>query len=103
MSRKVHFRRAIADAKDAFLEVVRHYIQNVGHLLHNTILRHLLLDLSAENGNEDAPIRKYFGFIYTLHLLPAVFRNSFPKISYSGRKIPTLTRELAILRNKNEF
>ena len=29
MSKKVHSRRAIADVKDAFLEVVRHYRQNV--------------------------------------------------------------------------
>ena len=53
MSEKVHSRRAIADAKDAFLEVVRHYRQNVGHLF---------LNFLAYNGNEDVPIRDYFGF-----------------------------------------
>ena len=33
----------------------------------------LFLDLSADNGNEDVPIRDNFGFIRALHLLPAVF------------------------------
>ena len=34
-------------------------------------------DFSDENGNKDVPIRDYFGFSHALHLLPAVFRNSF--------------------------
>ena len=68
MSKKVHPRRAIADAKDAFLEVVRHYIQNVGHLF---------LDFSAYNGNEDVPIRDYFGFIHAVDLPPAFFEILF--------------------------
>ena len=38
---------------------------------------HLFLDFSADNGNKDAPIREYFGFIHVVHLPPAVFRNSF--------------------------
>ena len=54
-------RRAIADVKDAFLEVVRHYRQNVGHLF---------LDFSAYIGNEDMPIRDYFGFIHAVDLSP---------------------------------
>ena len=60
----MHSRRAIVDAKDAFLEVVRHYRQNVGHLF---------LDFSAYNGNEDVPIRNYFGFIHAVDLLPDFF------------------------------
>ena len=42
-----------------------------------TALLHLFLDFSAENGNEDIPIQDYFGFNHALHLLAAVFRNSF--------------------------
>ena len=64
MSKKVHFRRATADAKDAFLEVVRHYRQNVGHLF---------LDFLAYNRNEDVPIGEYFGFIHAVDLPPAFF------------------------------
>ena len=32
---------------------------------------------SAKDGNKYVPIRDYFGFIHALHLLLAVFRNSF--------------------------
>ena len=68
MSKKVHSRRAIADAKDAFLEVVRHYRQNVGHLF---------LDFSAYNGNKDLLIQDYFGFIRSVDLPPAFFEIHF--------------------------
>ena len=43
---------------------------------HGTVL-HLFLDFSAENGNEDVPILDFFGFSHALHLLMAVFGNSF--------------------------
>ena len=68
MSKKVHSRRAIADVKDAFLEVVRHYRQNVGHLF---------LDLSAYNGNEVVLIRDYVGFIHAVDLPPDFFEFFF--------------------------
>ena len=52
--------------------------------------RHLFLDFSADNEIKDVPIWGYFRFIHALHLLPAVFQNSFFvadklifKISYS--------------------
>ena len=35
------------------------------------------LDFSAENKNEDVPIRGYFGFIHTVHLLLAVCKIRF--------------------------
>ena len=38
---------------------------------------HLFLNFSADNGNEDMSIQEYFGCSHALHLLPAVFRNSF--------------------------
>ena len=38
---------------------------------------YLFLDFSAENGNEDVPIRDYFGLSHSLHLLLAVFQNLF--------------------------
>ena len=66
--KKVHSRIALADAKDAFLEVARHYRQNVGHLF---------LNFSAYNGNEDVPIRDYFGFIHAVDLPPAFFLTLF--------------------------
>ena len=64
MSKKVHSRRSVADAKDAFIEVVGHYRQNMGHLF---------LDVLAYNGNGDVPIRDYFGFIHAVDLSPAFF------------------------------
>ena len=42
-----------------------------------TVLIHIFLGFSAENGNEDVPIQDYFRFSHALHLLPGVFRNSF--------------------------
>ena len=84
MSKKMHSRRAIADAKNAFLEVVRHYRQKVGHLF---------LDFLAYNRNEDVPIRDYFGFIHAVDLPPAFLKflfvadKSIFKISNSGRTI----------------
>ena len=42
-----------------------------------TVLLHIFLGFSAENENEDVPIQEYFVFSHALHLLPAVFRNSF--------------------------
>ena len=38
---------------------------------------HLFLYFSADNGNEDVPIRGYFRFSHVLHLPPAIFWNSF--------------------------
>ena len=64
-----------------------------------TVLLHIFLGFSAENENEDVPIQEYFVFSHALHLLSAVFLNSFSlrknivKISNSKRTIPTLTRE----------
>ena len=37
----------------------------------------LFLNLLADNGNTDVLIQDYPGVIHALHLLPAVFRNSF--------------------------
>ena len=47
-------------------------ISNSGRIIPTlTILLHLLPNLSAGNGNEDVPIRDYFGGSHALHLLPA--------------------------------
>ena len=42
-----------------------------------TVLFHIFLDLLTDNGNEYVLIWDYFGFSHALHLLRAVFRNSF--------------------------
>ena len=34
---------------------------------------HLFLDFLAYNGNEDVPIREYFGFIHAVNLPPAFY------------------------------
>ena len=46
-------------------------------ILTMTLFLRLFLGFSAKNGNEDVPIRDYFGFNHVLFFLSTVFRNSF--------------------------
>ena len=66
------------------------------------LLLHPFPNFSAENDNEDVPIRDYFGFSHALYLLPEFFVGGVSMSGLRGKRVGDSLQQKLIPKNRRQ-